>query len=166
MATAVQYLLQGGLPRMQDIFPPSRTSDLSLVSYPNSSLVARLAWTAPGGDLTTGQAAAYQIRCYTNREALAEDTFSTAGIPVHTSALPRPGPAGTREQVDVVLPWTNELFYYGLVAIDLEDNMMTYISSGCITGIALIILPVVVLSLRISGSKKQKPRREMSRETL
>ena len=53
---------------MQDIFPPSRTSDLSLVSYPNSSLVARLAWTAPGGDLTAGQAAAYQIRCYTNRE--------------------------------------------------------------------------------------------------
>lgn len=209
VATAVQYLLQGGLPRMQDIFPPSRTSDLSLVSYPNSSLVARLAWTAPGGDLTTGQAAAYQIRCYTNREALAEDTFSTAGIPVHTSALPRPGPAGTREQVDVVLPWTNELFYYGLVATDLEgnrspvsnlvpvfareapstppqaelrrgnmsaaslpstvleafeDNLMVYIISGCITGIALIILLVIVLSLRISRSKKQKPKREMIRE--
>ena len=43
--------------------------------------------------------------------------------------------------------------------------MMTYISSGCITGIALIILPIVVLSLRISGSQKQKPRREMSRDT-
>ena len=110
---------------------------------------------------TTGQAAAYQVGCYTNREALARDTFDTTAIHAHISALP----GGTGEQVDVVLPWTYELFYYGLIAIDLEDNMMTYISSGCITGIALIILPVVVLSLRISGSKKQRPRREMSRDT-
>ena len=110
---------------------------------------------------TTGQAAAYLVGCYTNREALARDTFDTTAIHAHISALP----GGTGEQVDVVLPWTKELFYYGLIAIDLEDNMMTYISSGCITGIALIILPVVVLSLRISGSKKQRPRREMSRDT-
>ena len=110
---------------------------------------------------TTEQAAAYLVGCYTNREALARDTFDTTAIHAHISALP----GGTGEQVDVVQPWTNELFYYGLIAIDLEDNIMTYISSGCITGIALIILPVVVLSLRISGSKKQKPRREMSRDT-
>ena len=106
---------------------------------------------------TTGQAAAYLVGCYTNR-----DTFDSTAIHAHISALPG---GATGKQVDVVLPWTYELFYYGLIAIDLEDNMMTYISSGCITGIALIILPIVVLSLRISGSKKQKPRREMSRDT-
>ena len=111
---------------------------------------------------TTGQAAAYLVGCYTNREALARDTFDTTAIHAHISALPG---GATGNQVDVVLPWTYELFYYGLIAIDLEDNMMTYISSGCITGIALIILPIVVLSLRISGSQKQKPRREMSRDT-
>ena len=109
---------------------------------------------------TTGQAAAYQVGCYTNREALAKDTFDTTAIHAHISAMP----GGTGEQVDVVQPWTNELFYHGLVAIDLEDNMMTYINSGCITGISLIIFPVVILSLQISGSKEQKPRREMSRE--
>ena len=111
---------------------------------------------------TTGQAAAYLVGCYTNREALARDTFDTTAIHAHISALPG---GATGKQVDVVLPWTYELFYYGLIAIDLEDNMMTYISSGCITGIALFILPVVVLSLRISGNQKQKPRRETSRDT-
>ena len=90
-------------------------------------------------------------------------THSTPPPSTHTSPPCRGGANG--EQGDVVLPWTYELFYYGLIAIDLEDNMMTYISSGCITGIALIILPIVVLSLRISGSQKHKPRREMSRDT-
>ena len=209
VAVAVQYFLRGGIPRMQDIFPPARVSDLRLVQYGNSSLAASLAWTAPGGDLSSGQATAYEIRCYTNRESLTEASFQNSGIPVHASAVPRPGPAGTVETTTVTLPWANEVFFYGVVAVDeegnrspvsnllpvfareaptvapqaelrhgnlstaslpstvleaFEDNLMVYIISGCVTGIALIVLLVIVISLRISRSKSQKPKRDLIKE--
>merc|ERR1711899_477112 len=45
-----------------------------------------------------------------------------------------------------------------------EDNLMVYIISGCITGIALIILLVIVISLRISRSKSVKPKRDLIKE--
>ena len=218
VTVAVQYFLRGGVPRMQDIFPPSRISDLQLAQYGNnnnevesinSTLLARLVWTAPGGDLTSGQATGYEIRCYTNRESLAEGTFSQTGIPVHASAVPRPGQPGSRDFATVTLPWANEVFYYGVVALDedgnrspvsnlvpvfareapspapqaelrqgnmsaaslpstvleaFEDNLMVYIISGCITGIALIILLVIVISLRISRRKSVKPKRDLIKE--
>ena len=202
---------------MQDIFPPSRISDLQLAQYSNnnevesinSTLLARLVWTAPGGDLTSGQATGYEIRCYTNRESLAEGSFSQTGIPVHASAVPRPSEPGSRDFATVTLPWANEVFYYGVVALDedgnrspvsnlvpvfareapspapqaelrqgnmsaaslpstvleaFEDNLMVYIISGCITGIALIILLVIVISLRISRRKSVKPKRDLIKE--
>ena len=222
VTVAVQYFLRGGVPRMQDIFPPSRISDLQLSQYGNnndnnnnevesinSTLLARLTWTAPGGDLTSGQASGYEIRCYTNRESLAEGTFSQTGIPVHASAVPRPSEPGSRDFATVTLPWANEVFYYGVVALDedgnrgpvsnlvpvfareapspapqaelrqgnmsaaslpstvleaFEDNLMVYIISGCITGIALIILLVIVISLRISRRKSVKPKRDLIKE--
>ena len=217
VTVAVQYFLRGGVPRMQDIFPPSRISDLQLAQYSNnnevesinSTLLARLVWTAPGGDLTSGQATGYEIRCYTNRESLAEGSFSQTGIPVHASAVPRPSEPGSRDFATVTLPWANEVFYYGVVALDedgnrspvsnlvpvfareapspapqaelrqgnmsaaslpstvleaFEDNLMVYIISGCITGIALIILLVIVISLRISRRKSVKPKRDLIKE--
>ena len=220
VTVAVQYFLRGGVPKMQDIFPPSRISDLHLAQYGNnnnnnevesinSTLLARLAWTAPGGDLTSGQATGYEIRCYTNRESLAEGSFSHTGIPVHASAVPRPSQPGSRDFATVTLPWANEVFYYGVVALDedgnrspvsnlvpvfareapspapqaelrqgnmsaaslpstvleaFEDNLMVYIISGCITGIALIILLVIVISLRISRRKSVKPKRDLIKE--
>ena len=216
VTVAVQYFLRGGVPKMQDIFPPSRISDLHLAQYEdnemenlNSTLLARLTWTAPGGDLTSGRASGYEIRCYTNRESLSENSFSQTGIPVHASAVPRPGQTGTQDFATVTLPWANEVFYYGVVALDedgnrspvsnlvpvfareaptpapqadlrqgnmsaaslpstvleaFEDNLMVYIISGCITGIALIILLVIVISLRISRSKSVKPKRDLIKE--
>ena len=216
VTVAVQYFLRGGVPKMQDIFPPSRISDLHLAQYEdnemenmNSTLLARLTWTAPGGDLTSGRASGYEIRCYTNRESLSEGSFSQTGIPVHASAVPRPGQAGTQDFATVTLPWANEVFYYGVVALDedgnrspvsnlvpvfareaptpapkadlrqgnmsaaslpstvleaFEDNLMVYIISGCITGIALIILLVIVISLRISRRKSVKPKRDLIKE--
>ena len=209
VAVGVQYFLRGGVPRMQDIFPPARISDLHLVSYGPAPLLASLSWTAPGGDLSTGQAASYEIRCYTNRESLGEASFSQTGIPVHASAVPRPAPAGAQETTALTLPWANEVFYYGVVAVDeegnrspvsnlvpvfareapapapqaeqrqgnltssslpdtvleaFEDNLMVYIISGCVTGIALIVLLVIVISLRISRSKSQKPKKDLIKE--
>jgi len=49
-----------------DAYPPSRISDLALVSYLNDTLDATLSWTSPGGDFNVGKAYRYEIRCYTS----------------------------------------------------------------------------------------------------
>ena len=62
----------------------------------------------------------YEIRCYTKRTALNEPVFT--GILVHDSFLPQPLQYGSRQLCKVGVPWPNEVFYYGLVAIDEAGN--------------------------------------------
>ena len=38
VTVAVQYFLRGGVPKMQDIFPPSRISDLHLAQYEDNEM--------------------------------------------------------------------------------------------------------------------------------
>ena len=64
----------------------------------------------------------YEIRCYSNAEALSDTNFANMGIPVHDSLLPQPGQAGDEQTATVNLPWANEVFYYGLVAVDPAGN--------------------------------------------
>lgn len=52
-----------------------------MASYGESDLLAELSWSSPGGDLDEGSAAEYEIRCYTNRDALSEERFVSMGIP-------------------------------------------------------------------------------------
>ena len=59
----------------------------------------------------------YEIRCYTNREALNQATFTNTGILVHDSFTPQPEDYGTTQTCTVGVPWPNENFYYGLVSI-------------------------------------------------
>jgi hypothetical protein len=92
------------------------------MSYVNQTLYATLTWSAPGGDFDHGKAAGYEIRCYTNQIILADDSFISSGIPVHESLLPKPLEYGSEQTVTVGLPWANEIFYYGLVAIDSAGN--------------------------------------------
>ena len=52
-----------------------------MVSHGESDLLAELSWTSPGGDLDEGSAAEYEVRCYTNRDALTDQRFASMGIP-------------------------------------------------------------------------------------
>jgi len=106
----------------QDIYPPSRISDLMLVKYLNDSLFATLNWTSPGGDLNIGKAYRYEVRCFTTPEGLSEENFDTMGIIMPENLLPFPAEAGTKQSASLSLPWSNELFYFGIVAFDTDNN--------------------------------------------
>jgi hypothetical protein len=118
----IEFVVKNGHAEAQDIFPPSRISDLSVLTYVNQTLYATLAWSAPGDDYDQGKAARYEMRCYTNAEALTGKNFQTMGIPVHESLLPVPVEYGTQQTATVGLPWANEVFYYGIVAYDESGN--------------------------------------------
>ena len=117
-----QFYLRQGSPQRNDVFPPSRVTDFSLVEYLDNSLYVTLAWTAPGNDYDFGKAFRYEIRCYTNREALREENFTDMGILVHTSLIPVPEEYGSEQRSTVGIPWPNEVFFYAIVAYDEEGN--------------------------------------------
>jgi len=106
----------------EDHYPPSRISDLTLVTYLNDSLFAMLSWTAPGGDLNTGKAYRYELRCFPTPEGLNEENFGIKGILMPENLLPYPAEAGTKQTASISLPWANELFYFGIVAFDNNNN--------------------------------------------
>lgn len=118
LSQGAEYLIVDGAPQMDDMFPPARITDLSVSAYLSQGLGATLSWTAPGGDYGSGKALSYELRCYTSREALSDANFSVTAIPVAAELVPAPEPAGTQQTVNITLPWSNEIFYYGLVAVD------------------------------------------------
>ena len=67
-------------------------------------------------------AAKYEIRCHTNRAMLTEANFGSKGILVHSDSLPQPADYGTNQSCYASVPWTNQLFYYAIVAFDDRDN--------------------------------------------
>ena len=117
-----QFFVRNGEPARTDVFPPSRVTDVTVASYVNQTLYAVLEWSAPGGDRDAGAADRYELRCYTNTDALDEESFAKMGIPVHESLLPEPEEFGTLQSATVGLPWANEVFYCGLVASDEAGN--------------------------------------------
>ena len=117
-----QFYLRQGSPHRNDVYPPSRITDFQLANYLDNSLYVTLKWTAPGNDYDFGQAFRYEIRCYTNREALREENFTDMGILVHTSLIPVPEPFSEEQRSTVGIPWPNEVFYYAIVAYDEEGN--------------------------------------------
>ena len=117
-----QFYLRQGSPQRNDVYPPSRVTDFSLAEYLDNSLYVTLTWTAPGNDYDFGKAFRYEIRCYTNREALREENFTDMGILVHTSLIPVPEEYGAEQRSTVGIPWPNEVFYYAIVAYDEEGN--------------------------------------------
>ena len=117
-----QFYLRQGSPHRNDVYPPSRITDFQLHNYLEDSLYVTLVWTAPGNDFDYGRAFRYEIRCYTNREALREENFTDMGILVHTSLIPVPDEYGREQRSTVGIPWPNEVFYYAIVAYDEEGN--------------------------------------------
>ena len=107
---------------VSDVFPPSRVTDFAFDNYLDDSLFVTLKWTAPGGDRDRGRAFRYEIRCYTNREALRDGNFADMSIPVHASLIPAPEDNGEEQRCTVGVPWPNEVFYYAIVAFDEAGN--------------------------------------------
>ena len=107
---------------VSDVYPPSRITDFAFDNYLDDSLFVTLRWTAPGGDRDRGRAFRYEIRCYTNREALRDGNFADMSIPVHASLIPAPEESGAEQRCTVGVPWPNEVFYYAIVAFDEAGN--------------------------------------------
>ncbi len=107
---------------VSDVFPPSRVTDIKVENYLPESLFVTLSWTSPGGDFDSGRAFKYEIRCYTNRQALRDESFAEMSIPVHASLIPQPEEAGREQRCTVGVPWPNEVFYYAVVAFDEAGN--------------------------------------------
>lgn len=53
---------------------------------------------------------------------MTNDNFGTQGIQVHSSLTPTPEEFGIRQSCTVSVPWSNEYFYYAIVAIDNSQN--------------------------------------------
>src|SRR5262249_39818236 len=77
-----------------DTTPPSRVTDLAILSAGDSTLTIR--WTAPGDDGHTGKARSYQIRW-----SHAAITGSNFGSATAVANPPVPAAAGTVEQFTV-----------------------------------------------------------------
>lgn len=119
-----------------DVFEPNRIADLSITDRDDPNLLITFEWTAPGNDFDQGQADKYEMRCYTDVETMRE-AFDQKAIPVHESLLPVPMPAGTRQRASVNVPWANDVFYYGLVAIDRVGNV------GPVSNLIPVFIPEV-----------------------
>jgi hypothetical protein len=108
---------------VSDVFPPNRITDLNVVGQlGESQLFVTLNWTAPGGDYDHGSAFRYEVRCATSIASLQEETYRDQSIPVHASLIPEPEAVGTIQRCTVGVPWHNQVFYYGIVAIDASGN--------------------------------------------
>ncbi|CAL8101953.1 unnamed protein product [Orchesella dallaii] len=116
------FYIENGVPLEEDLYPPGRVTDLRVERVIDSASEIKLSWTAPGGDYDKGKAARYEIRCYTSREALMNENFGTQGILVHSSLTPEPEEYGVRQSCTAAIPWANDYFYYGIVAIDSSHN--------------------------------------------
>ena len=117
-----EFYISSSSVQKKDVFPPNRITDFRLTNYSNNSLFVTLSWTAPGDDFTLGTAFRYEIRCFTVQEALSEENFGEQGILVHSPMVPSPEVAGTDQRCTVGVPWSNEVFYYSIVAFDSAGN--------------------------------------------
>ena len=88
-------------------------TDLSGPTPALSYTSADLAWTAPGDDGTSGQAAGYELRYATS--SITTSTWDTA-TPV--AGLPSPKPAGSKETFKVTGLAAKKTYYFAMKAYD------------------------------------------------
>ena len=116
------YIREGSTVPVNDVFPPSRVTDLKVEGYLEESYFVYLSWTAPGSDYDNGQALRYEIRCSTNRESLRNDRYHDFSILVDASLVPTPLAYGQRQECTVGVPWPGQTFFYAIVAVDDAGN--------------------------------------------
>ena len=118
----LQYVISNGVAEDVDVIPPSRINDLAVVNYVgNGSTFATLMWTSPGDDFRNGKAVKYDIKCLT--KPLDDLEFQKNAIRMREELLPRPAGFGTLQTATVEIPWTNDVFYYAIVAVDDAGNV-------------------------------------------
>ena len=128
--------LDGFFGDQDDVFPPNRITNLALDDQQNLDVLATFSWTSPGNDYDAGQAEAYEMRCYTDVDTLY-NAFDEKAIPVHASLLPLPMPSGTVQKATVNVPWANQVFYFGIVAVDKAGNV------GKVSNVVPVFIPEV-----------------------
>merc|ERR1712106_972182 len=122
ISTGPAFYVNKGYSLTKDISPPSRVIDFTLLNKEDEALNLHLAWTAPGGDFDYEKAHKYEIRCHTSRDMLSEANYDSKGILVHSDSLPAPLSYGTNQSCTAGVPWTNQIFYYAIVAFDERNN--------------------------------------------
>ena len=121
------YMIRQGVPAMKDIYPPSRITNLR-VEGAGENLT--LSWNAPGGDLTEGRADKYEVRWSPVRSNLL---LPRGGNQV-VEGVGQPAAFGEEESLELVVPHTNTVLYYAVLAKDSEGN------SGRISNIVPVFL--------------------------
>lgn len=98
-----------------DTINPAPITDLRVAETTANSIT--LIWTATGDDDRVGRAATYDLRYATI--PLTEETWVTAQ---KVPNLPTPSESGTRDKVTVQGLISNQIYYFGLLAIDKNGN--------------------------------------------
>ena len=119
--SAPSFHVGAGAEKGRDVAPPSRVTDLQLVNSTGLSLT--LTWSAAGGDYDIGRSARVELRCHTSHLALSQLNFTKQGILVPFPEDVHPLTHGLLQTINARIPWTNEVFYYGLVSYDEAGNM-------------------------------------------
>ena len=132
-------------PLSLDLAPPSRVSDLRLLSTNTSSLLLQLQWSAPGGDLDSGKVSSYEIRCHTDPGLLTEESFGEKGILAQPVEQLVPQTYLRRQRANVSVPWTNQMFYYALVSRDEAGNVSP------VSNLVSVLVPEVITSTETSS---------------
>ena len=146
MTEGVQFFIRNGMPKSQDLFPPSRVTDLRVKTYDDADgrLDVVVAWTAPGGDFNIGSALRYRIVGVKDKNTplpTAAPRQSSGNISAAASVIdvrkggggatfevpigevPRPRPAGTLQECRVTLPAPNQIFHLSILALDEAGNV-------------------------------------------
>ncbi|MFA6002677.1 MAG: fibronectin type III domain-containing protein [Elusimicrobiota bacterium] len=101
-----------------DTTPPAAAADLAVTGTSTNS--ATLAWTAPGNDGTSGQAASYDVRYTSSGLIVTEAAFAAAA-----QAVGEPGPkaAGQPESFVVMDLSAGATYYFALKTQDAAGNI-------------------------------------------
>jgi hypothetical protein len=118
---APSFHLNFGVEKGRDEVPPSRVTDLQLVK--SSGLSLTFSWSAAGDNYDIGKPARVELRCHTSPMALSQHNFTKQGILVPFPEDVLAEAHGAVQTINAKIPWTNEVFYYGLVSYDEAGNM-------------------------------------------
>ncbi|XP_071810549.1 calcium-activated chloride channel regulator 1-like [Asterias amurensis] len=91
----------------EDIFPPSRVTDLRVCSVSKARGILALQWTAPGDDLDKGTVAMYDLRRGENISAILSDFYSGHRVSAEDDIygdLLDPQRGGNRQTVSLRIP--------------------------------------------------------------
>lgn len=113
------FYLTGARDPQKDTVPPSRITDLRVLTYSPPSALITLQWTAPGDNLNDGSASYYKIYCGPARDELTfDDCTATRGGSLVLFAHE----AGSEEGLNTTLAVLGTQVFFGVRAFDDAGN--------------------------------------------